>query len=258
MLIAGPCVIEDAGLTREIASELKAIAARYPVDFVFKASYDKANRTSVSSYRGPGLAAGLDILARIKGEVGVRVLSDVHEVSHVAAVRNVLDVIQIPAFLSRQTDLVVAASETGLPVNLKKAQFMAPQDMEYVVRKAESTGNRNLLLTERGTTFGYSNLVVDFRSFSIMARFGYPVIFDATHSVQIPSQGGVTSGNREYVIPLSRSAAAYGIDGLFCEVHPNPGAALSDAANSLHLSNVDSLLKQVTDVRTILHSCSQS
>lgn len=249
LFIAGPCVIEDEALTLDIAQQLKEITSAYPVDFVFKASFDKANRTAIEAYRGPGLSEGLRILGRAKSDAGVRVISDVHSVGQVAPAAEVLDMLQIPAFLCRQTDLVVAAAATMKPVNLKKAQFMAPADMRYAAEKAASTGNRDLYLCERGATFGYNNLVVDFRSFSIMREFGYPIIFDATHSVQIPSQGGVSSGNREYVLPLARAAAAYGIDGLFCECHPEPAKAKSDAANSIPLDSVGSLLDQVLRVR---------
>lgn len=249
IFIAGPCVIETEDSTLAIAERLRAITERLPVDFVFKASFDKANRTAATSYRGPGLEHGLAVLARVKREIGVRVLSDIHEPSQAAPAGEVLDIIQIPAFLCRQTDLVVAAAKTMKPVNLKKAQFMAPEDMQYAIGKAESTGNKQILLTERGTTFGYHSLVVDFRSFSIMRGLGYPVIFDATHSVQIPSAGGKTSGRRDYVVPLARAAAAYGIDGLFCETHPDPDRALSDAANSLRLDDVEGLLAQVLKAR---------
>ena len=249
IFIAGPCVIEDENLVLRIARELNTITQGLPVRFIFKASFDKANRTAVDSYRGPGLEEGLRILKRVRDDVGVPVLSDVHSTDQIDKAVQVLDVIQIPAFLCRQTDLVVAAAQTMKPINLKKGQFLAPEDMKYIVQKAESTGNRQIMVTERGTSFGYHNLVVDFRSFSIMARLGYPVIFDATHSVQIPSEGGVSAGNREYAIPLARAAAAYGIDGLFCEVHPEPEKAKSDAANSLHLHHVPRLLEDVLRIR---------
>lgn len=252
IFISGPCVIESEQHTLDIAGTLRDLTAKLPVRFIFKASYDKANRTSAGSYRGPGLAEGLRILARVKQELGVPVVSDIHGIEQVAPAAAVLDVLQIPAFLSRQTDLVVAAAETGRCVNIKKAQFMAPQDMQYVAEKAAATGNTNLMLTERGATFGYNNLVVDFRSFSILAGFGYPVIFDATHSVQIPSLGGKSSGNREYVAPLARAAAAYGIDGLFAEAHPDPDRALSDGPNSLRLDSVEGLLHEILAVRAAL------
>lgn len=252
IFIAGPCVIESESLTLDIARALCDICARHDVAFTFKASFDKANRTSFDSYRGPGLARGLRILERVREETGAPILSDVHSVDQVAAASVALDILQIPAFLARQTDLVVAAARAGKPLNLKKAQFMAPEDMAYVVRKAESTGNRQLMVCERGVCFGYHNLVVDFRSFSALRALGYPVVFDATHSVQTPSQGGKTLGRREYVQPLARAAAAYGIDGLFCEVHPEPDRALSDAANSLPLDQVDQLLTEVLAVRRAL------
>lgn len=250
--IAGPCVIEDADTTLRIAEELADIAERYEVDFVFKASYDKANRTSADAFRGPGLDEGLRVLARVREETGVLVLSDVHAVDQVAPAAEVLDLLQIPAFLCRQTDLVVAAAATGKPVNLKKAQFMAPEDMRYVVQKAESTGNRQLFVCERGATFGYHNLVVDFRSFSTLRGLGYPVLFDATHAVQVPSRGGKSGGNREYVRPLARAAAAYGVDGLFLETHPDPDHALSDGPNMLPLEEVEDVLDEALRVREAL------
>lgn len=252
LFIAGPCVIENEDMTLHVAERLMGVASRFPVRFVFKASYDKANRTSLDSFRGPGLEAGLKILEKVKSTLGVPVLSDVHCVAHVAPAAKVLDIIQIPAFLCRQTDLVVEAARTMKPINVKKAQFVAPDDMRYVVQKIEATGNRNIILSERGTTFGYNNLVVDFRSFSTMRSLGYPVVFDATHSVQIPSRDGKSSGNREYVLPLARAAVAYGIDGLFCEVHPEPEKALCDAANSIALGTVESLLKSITAIHAAL------
>ncbi len=247
--IAGPCVIENETLTLEIARTLKSITSKFEVQFIFKASYDKANRTSVDAYRGPGLDEGLRILKTVKDAVQVPVLSDVHETAHVAPAAEVLDILQIPAFLCRQTDLLVAAGRTMKTVNIKKGQFVAPWDMRYAVDKVESTGNHSLLLTERGASFGYNNLVVDFRSFGIMKALGYPVIFDATHSVQIPSQGGKSSGHREFALPLARAAAAYGVDGLFCEVHPDPEAALCDGPNSLYLNSVEQLLETVMAIR---------
>ncbi len=252
LYFAGPCVIEDEATTLAIARDLKRITADFNLEFVFKASFDKANRTSVDSYRGPGLNAGLAILQAVKDEVGVKVMSDVHEVHQVEAAAEVLDVIQIPAFLCRQTDLLVEAGRTMKVINLKKPQFAAPEDMQYAAEKVESTGNSTILLTERGASFGYHNLVVDFRSFSVLSALGYPVIFDATHSVQIPSQGGKSGGRREYVAPLARAATAYGIDGLFTEVHPHPDRALSDGPNSLTMDAVEPLLRQVFDIRTAL------
>lgn len=252
LYIAGPCVIEDEASTLAIARELKTITSDFDVDFVFKASFDKANRTSVDSYRGPGLEAGLRILKSVKDELGVQVTSDIHEPGQAEAAAEVLDIIQIPAFLCRQTDLLIAAGETMKVVNLKKPQFVAPEDMQYAIGKVESTGNSTILLTERGASFGYHNLVVDFRAFSTLASLGYPVIFDATHSVQIPSAGEKSGGNREYVMPLARAATAYGIDGLFTEAHPDPDNALSDGPNSLRLDDVAPLLRQVADIRAAL------
>jgi 2-dehydro-3-deoxyphosphooctonate aldolase (KDO 8-P synthase) len=249
--IAGPCVLESDEKALSIASELKAMTEDLPVQWVFKASYDKANRTSLDAYRGPGIDNGLSMLKTVKDTLNVQVLSDVHDITQIEKAAEVLDVIQIPAFLSRQTDLLVAAAQTGKIVNVKKAQFMAPDDMKYVVDKIVDSGNERIWLTERGTTLGYHNLVVDFRSFSMMKEFGFPVIFDATHSVQIPSRGGSSSGNREYIQPLARAAAAYGIDGLFTEVYPDPDEALCDGPNSLELSRVPELLNQLTAIRTL-------
>ncbi len=239
VMIAGPCVIESAGLTLEIARALQEYARELSMPLIFKASYDKANRTSVSSYRGPGLAAGLDILARVREEVGLPVLSDVHCVEEVEPASRVLDVIQIPAFLSRQTDLVAAAAATGKAVNLKKGQFMAPWDMAAVAEKAAATGNRRLLLTERGASFGYNNLVVDFRSLPIMKGLGYPVVLDVTHSVQLPGGlGSCSGGQREFIPHLARAGVAVGVDALFMEVHPEPERARCDGPNSLPLYEV--------------------
>ena len=249
LLIAGPCVLEEERGAVEIAKTLRDIAARQGVSFMFKASFDKANRTSLGAYRGPGLDKGLRMLAAIRGAAGVRVMSDIHEPAQAAPAAEVLDMLQIPAFLCRQTDLVVAAARTMKPLNLKKGQFVSPLDMGYVANKAAETGNRDLWLTERGACFGYNNLVVDFRSLSIMRGLGYPVIFDATHSVQIPSQGGASSGRREFVAPLARAAAAYGIDGLFLEVHPEPDKALCDGPNSLPLAEVETLLATINAIR---------
>lgn len=243
VLIAGPCAIEDEDLTLRIARRLKEITGKLGCELIFKASYDKANRTSVSSFRGPGLEKGLRILQRVKEEYQLPVISDVHDVSQLEAASQVLDILQIPAFLSRQTDLLVAAGRSGLPVNIKKGQFLAPWDMEHGVNKVLSTGNTKLLLTERGATFGYNNLVTDMRSLMIMRQLGYPVIFDATHSVQLPGgAGGASSGQRQFVGGLSRAAVATGIDGLFWEVHEDPDRALCDGANSLPLDQVETLL----------------
>jgi 2-dehydro-3-deoxyphosphooctonate aldolase (KDO 8-P synthase) len=239
VIIAGPCVIESGTLTLEVAWALKEYARELNLPLIFKASYDKANRTSLDSFRGPGLAAGLDILARVREEVGLPVLSDVHRVSEVEPAAQVLDVLQIPAFLCRQTDLVLAAAATGKPVNIKKGQFLAPWDMGPVVEKAAGAGNRKLLLTERGTAYGYNNLVVDFRSLPLMKSLGYPVILDVTHSVQLPGGLGASSGGqREFIPMLARAGVAVGVDGLFMEVHPHPEAALCDGPNSLALKDV--------------------
>jgi 2-dehydro-3-deoxyphosphooctonate aldolase (KDO 8-P synthase) len=239
VMIAGPCVIESAELTLTIARTLKDYAAQLALPLIFKASFDKANRTSLTSFRGPGLARGLEILARVKDEVGLPVVSDVHQVAEVEPAARVLDVLQIPAFLCRQTDLVVAAAATGKAVNIKKGQFMAPWDLGPVVDKAFSTGNRKVLLTERGATFGYNNLVVDFRSLPILRRLGCPVVLDVTHSVQLPGgQRECSGGQREFILPLARAGVAVGVDALFMEVHPDPEHALCDGPNSLPLAEV--------------------
>ncbi|MCP3178088.1 MAG: 3-deoxy-8-phosphooctulonate synthase [Desulfuromonadales bacterium] len=253
VLIAGPCAIEDEGLTLRIAEYLQKLCAELGMGLIFKASYDKANRTSVTSFRGPGLEEGLRILARVRRELDLPVLSDVHDVSQVAAAAEVLDVIQIPAFLSRQTDLLVAAGETGKAVNVKKGQFLAPWDMKNAVGKIESTGNRHILLTERGASFGYNNLVVDMRSLVIMREMGYPVIFDATHAVQLPGgAGGASSGQRQYVGALSRAAVATGIDALFWEVHEDPDRALCDGPNCLPLAQLKQSLQEVMAIDRIV------
>lgn len=250
LFIAGPCVIEDKKSTLEIARYLRDVALKYPVQFVFKASYDKANRTSVDSYRGPGLLKGIKILEEVKKKINVPILSDVHCVHQVKAVKDVLDIIQIPAFLSRQTDLIIEVAKTKKTVNIKKAQFMAPQDIGHVIKKIESTGNKNILLTERGASFGYGNLVVDFRSMLIMRKTGYPVIFDVTHSLQKPSAAqGVSGGDREFVSALAMAAAACGIDGLFMEVHPCPDKALSDKYTSFELAKVEPLLQKIIKIK---------
>ena len=248
VLIAGPCAIEDEALTLRIAEGLKEITSALGCELIFKASYDKANRTSVTSFRGLGVERGLRVLERVNQEFELPIVSDVHDVSQVSEAADVLDILQIPAFLSRQTDLLVAAGQTGKPINLKKGQFLAPWDIEHGVKKIASTGNEEILLTERGVSFGYNNLVVDMRSLVIMREMGYPVVFDATHSVQLPGgAGGSSSGQRQYVGALSRAAAATGIDGLFWEVHENPDQALCDGANSLPLSQVKALLQQILE-----------
>jgi 2-dehydro-3-deoxyphosphooctonate aldolase (KDO 8-P synthase) len=253
VLISGPCVIESPEETLAIAAALKELTARLGIGFIFKASYDKANRTAIGAYRGPGLKDGLAVLARIKRELGVPVLSDVHAADEVAAAAEVLDVIQIPAFLCRQTDLLLAAAATGKPVNVKKGQFLAPWDVAHVVAKIASTGNRRVLLTERGVTFGYNNLVVDFRAIAILQQTGCPVVFDATHSVQLPGGAGQSSGGqREFAPLLARAAVAAGADGVFMEVHPDPDRALCDGPNSLRLDMLPPLLAQLKAIRELL------
>ncbi len=250
LLLAGPCALESEGLAREIATTMAEICGRLGIAYVFKASFDKANRTSLDSYRGPGLHAGLEILGRIRDEFKVPVVSDIHEPSQVAQAAEVLDIIQIPAFLCRQTDLLVAAAQSGKTVNIKKGQFVSPWDMKNAVSKLRQAGSKNILLTERGASFGYNNLVVDMRGLVIMRSFDCPVIFDATHSVQLPGgSGGSSGGQREFVAPLSRAAMAVGIDGLFLEVHPDPDKALCDGPNSLPLDQVETLLKQLLIIR---------
>ena len=246
VLIAGPCVLENQEHALTLAEALQDIALRVGVGLVFKASYDKANRTSVTSYRGPGLDKGLQILQTVKEKTGLPILSDIHDVSQVKPAAAVLDILQIPAFLSRQTDLLVAAGESGKVVNIKKGQFQAPWDIENAIGKVLSTGNDQILLTERGSSFGYNNLVSDMRSLVIMRQTGYPVVFDATHSVQLPGgAGSASSGQREFVAPLSRAAVATGVDALFWEVHENPAKALCDGPNSLQLDSVEGLLRQM-------------
>ena len=245
-LIAGPCVIESELLALAAAETIAKIAALHALPFIFKSSYDKANRSAISSFRGMGMEAGLRILQKVRSEVGVPVLSDVHSPQEAVAAAEVLDVLQIPAFLCRQTDLLVAAGQTGRVVNVKKGQFLSPWEMKNVVEKIESTGNRRLFLTERGTTFGYNNLVSDLRSLVIMRQWGYPVIFDGTHSVQLPGGGGtVSSGQREFVRPLSRAAVATGCEGLFLEVHPHPDEAPSDGPNMIDYTALSELLLEV-------------
>lgn len=253
VLIAGPCAIENEDLTLRIAAYLKDLTSSLGIGLVFKASYDKANRTSVNAFRGPGLEEGLRILQRVKSEFELPVISDVHDLSQVAPAAEVLDIIQIPAFLSRQTDLLVAAAQTGRVVNVKKGQFLAPWDMKNAVGKLEASGNRNILLTERGASFGYNNLVTDMRSLVIMRETGCPVIFDATHSVQLPGGAGTASaGQRQYVGALSRAAVATGIDGLFWEVHENPDQALCDGPNSLPLGDLSGMLRQMLAIDAIV------
>jgi 2-dehydro-3-deoxyphosphooctonate aldolase (KDO 8-P synthase) len=253
VLIGGPCATEGEPFMLDVATRLRDITAKAGVPFIFKSSYDKANRTSIRSYRGPGLSEGLEILQKIKDVVGVPVLSDVHAVDEVAAAATVLDVLQIPAFLCRQTDLVVAAAQTGKPVNVKKGQFLAPWDTKNIVEKVRSVGNDQVLLTERGASFGYNNLVTDMRSLVIMRSFDVPVVFDATHSVQLPGGAGTASGGqREFVPHLARAAVATGCDALFMEIHPDPDHAPSDGPNMLRLEDLPALLAQVTQIDRIV------
>jgi 2-dehydro-3-deoxyphosphooctonate aldolase (KDO 8-P synthase) len=250
-LIAGPCVIESESHVRTLAESIQRVTADLGIPYIFKASYDKANRTSLASYRGPGLAEGLRILAKVRDELHLPVLTDVHDPAQAAAAGEVVDVLQIPAFLCRQTDLLIAAARTGRAVNVKKGQFVAPQDMRHAVAKLHESGNPRVSLTERGASFGYHNLVVDMRSLAIMRAYA-PVIFDATHSVQIPSQGAQSGGEPQFIPLLSRAAVAAGIDGLFMEVHDNPAAALSDGANALPLDRLRSTLQQLLAIRKAL------
>lgn len=252
-LMAGPCVIEDPDRTLAIGKRAKEICQKVGIPYIFKASFDKANRSSISSYRGPGLKEGLRILADIKKELQVPVVSDIHSIEQVEPAAEVLDILQIPAFLCRQTDLVVGAAKTGKCINIKKGQFLAPKDMANVVGKVEEVGNPNLMLTERGASFGYNNLVVDMRSFPIMRSFGYPVVFDATHSVQLPGGAGTTSGGqREFVPYLARAAAAAGVDGFFMEVHDNPAEALSDGPNMVRLDELEALLRDLVAINNLV------
>ena len=250
LLIAGPCVIENESLTLAIASKLESICCAKNTPWIFKASFDKANRTSLSSYRGPGLDEGLKILEKVRREFGVPVTTDIHEPSQAAAAAQVCDLLQIPAFLARQTDLLVAAASTGKAVNVKKGQFMAPSDMKFVVDKLKASGCQNTLLTERGTFFGYGKLVNDFAGLVTMRNLGVPVVFDATHSVQQPgSVDGITLGNRDMVAPLARAAVAVGCDGVFVETHPEPESSPSDAANILPLEQLESLWSSLLAIR---------
>lgn len=253
VLIAGPCVIESEGATLETAARLQRITADLGVPFIFKSSFDKANRSSASSFRGPGLKEGLRILGRVKRELGLPLLSDVHRFEEIGPAADVLDVIQIPAFLCRQTDFVMDIARTGKMVNIKKGQFLAPWDIKNIIEKATSTGNQNVIITERGASFGYNNLVADMRSLPLMREFGYPVMFDATHAVQLPGAGGIaSSGDRRFVPHLARAAAAVGIDALFMEVHACPDKALCDGPNMLAIEDLPELLKQVREIDGIV------
>jgi 2-dehydro-3-deoxyphosphooctonate aldolase (KDO 8-P synthase) len=252
-LIVGPCVIESEAHARMLAEKVSRIATDAGVPYIFKASYDKANRSSANSFRGPGLTEGLRILSKIKTDLKLPILTDIHEPSHAAPAGEVADILQIPAFLARQTDLLVAAGKTGRIINIKKPQFVSPADMKNAVEKVASTGNTKIILTERGSSFGYQNLVVDFRSIPQMKKFGYPVVFDATHSVQLPGgQGHASGGQPEFIEPLARAAVAAGVDGLFLETHDNPAAALSDGANALPLAQLPALLARMKELATLV------
>ena len=254
-LIAGPCVLESMEVCRAVAGELKRLSQILNIGVVFKSSFDKANRTSISSYRGPGIDAGLEMLAQVKREFGLPVLTDVHEPWQAERAAQVVDIIQVPAFLCRQTDLLLAAGRTGKPVNIKKGQFLSPWDMANAVEKVASTGNEQILLTERGTSFGYRNLVVDFRSLPIMRGLGYPVVFDLTHSLQLPGgMGTATGGMREFAPHLMRAACAVGVDALFMEVHPNPESALSDASTMLSVYGLEELLRTAQAIDRIVRT----
>jgi len=253
VLIAGPCVIESEKACIDTAKRLKDITERLSIPFIFKSSFDKANRLSMDSFRGPGLKKGLDILNKVKQKLNLAILSDIHCQEQIKEAAKVLDIIQIPALLCRQTDIVVAAAKTKRVVNIKKGQFLAPWDILPIIKKIESKGNKSILITERGVSFGYNNLVSDFRSLKIMREFGYPVIFDATHSVQLPGGKGTCSGGqREFVAGLSRAAVAFGCDGLFLEVHLNPDKALCDGSNMINLKDLERLIKQVKSIERAL------
>jgi 2-dehydro-3-deoxyphosphooctonate aldolase (KDO 8-P synthase) len=253
--IAGPCVIESEALALDVARRLAALAHRLGLPLVFKASFDKANRSSLKSFRGPGLQEGLRVLRRVKEETGLPVLTDVHEPAQCAPAAEVCDVLQVPAFLCRQTDLLLAAGRTGRAVNVKKGQFLAPEDARWAVEKVAGTGNHRVFLTERGVSFGYHNLVVDMRAFTVLHELGIPVIFDVTHSLQLPGGGdGTTGGDRRFAEPLARAAVAAGADGLFMEVHPDPAHALSDAATQLPLARAEALAVAVLEVRRALRA----
>jgi 2-dehydro-3-deoxyphosphooctonate aldolase (KDO 8-P synthase) len=255
VLFAGPCVIESEKKALYHAEELSRISKRLAIPFVYKSSYDKANRTSINAFRGPGLLKGMDILKKIKDRLGLKIISDVHCRQEVEEASHVLDVIQIPAFLCRQTDLILAAAETGKPVNVKKGQFMAPWDMKHVIEKIERAGNYDILITERGTSFGYNNLVSDMRSLPILKGMGYPVIYDATHSAQLPGgKGHASGGQREFVSYLAKASVAVGIDGIFLETHKDPDNALSDASNMLQMKDLYSLIKKLQAIREVVKS----
>jgi 2-dehydro-3-deoxyphosphooctonate aldolase (KDO 8-P synthase) len=257
VLIAGPCVIESDAHALETGHAIGETARRLRIPYIYKASFDKANRTSLSSFRGPGLAAGLAILERVRREVGVPVLTDIHETAQADPAAEVVDVLQIPAFLSRQSDLIVAAARTGKAVNLKKGQFLAPHDMRHAIAKVKASGNDRVFVTERGVSFGYNNLVVDMRSFPILRGLGVPVVFDVTHSLQLPGAGdGVTGGMPEFIAPLARAGVAAGVDGIFVEVHENPAVAKSDGQNALRLDELAPLLERLLAIHAAAHEAS--
>jgi 2-dehydro-3-deoxyphosphooctonate aldolase (KDO 8-P synthase) len=252
VLIAGPCVIESEAHAVDMAVAIRDIAARSGVPYVFKASYDKANRTSGGSFRGPGLVEGLRILGRVRSAAGVPILTDIHEASQAAPVAEIVDVLQIPAFLSRQTDLLIAAARTGRVVNIKKGQFLSPADMRHAVEKVVAAGNRRVIVTERGFSFGYNNLVVDMRAFPMLRALGYPVVYDVTHSLQLPGAGdGVTAGQSEFIEPMASAGVAAGIDGIFMEVHEEPARARSDAQNALRLDRLETLLQRLVRIHSV-------
>ena len=252
LLVAGPCVIESESHALDTALAVRDIARRAGIPFVFKASYDKANRTSADSFRGPGLREGMRVLARVREAAAVPILTDIHEPSHAAPAAEVADVLQIPAFLSRQTDLLIAAAQTGRVVNIKKGQFLAPSDMRHAIGKVTGAGNQRVIVTERGTSFGYHNLVVDMRAFPILRSLGYPVIYDVTHSLQLPGKGdGVTTGQAEFIEPLASAGVAAGVDGIFAEVHERPERAKSDAQNALRLELLEPLLARLMRIHAI-------
>ena len=257
LLIAGPCVIESEAHAIETALQVKEIAARAGVQYVFKVSYDKANRTSIRSFRGPGLADGVRVLGRVRERAQVPILTDIHEPAHAAAAAEVADVLQIPAFLSRQTDLIVAAAQTGRVVNIKKGQFLAPLDMKHAIQKAVDAGNSRVIVTERGFSFGYNNLVVDMRAFPLLRSLGYPVVYDVTHSLQLPGGGdGVTAGQAQYIDTMASAGVAAGVDGVFMEVHQDPPRAKSDAQNALQLDKLESLLHKLVKIHDIARGAS--
>jgi 2-dehydro-3-deoxyphosphooctonate aldolase (KDO 8-P synthase) len=257
LLIAGPCVIESEAHTLGLARAIREIARRAGVPYIFKASFDKANRTSLASFRGPGLEQGLQILRRVRDEIGVPILTDIHEPGQAATAAEIVDVLQIPAFLSRQTDLIDAAARTGRVVNIKKGQFLAPADMRHAIAKVTAAGNDRVIVTERGSCFGYNNLVVDMRAFPLMRRFGFPVIYDVTHSLQLPGAGdGVTTGQAEFIEPMASAGVAAGVDGVFMEVHERPEQAKSDAQNALRLDLLAPLLNRLVRIHAIAREAS--